>query len=262
MPMNTCPICSHPASHSFDSTYFQISQCGNPECGHLFATNSIPFAGVHNFADDQQVDYSIYQDRNTAFISYMMKRKWLKDGISLLDFGAGTGHILTSIRQRVQRLRIGAIEYNMDYHPALKKVADFVFRTIDEMPADLMFDFVIMIEVLEHLDDPIAVLTKIRRSLRKGGKILIATPAGELRNKTGNKAKMDAYSSPHHIQFFTEKSFKQCLHKSGFPKVGYRYINSLYPNRPYTGLKAMEYSVRGYLDHLKGFTHHLTYIAQ
>jgi hypothetical protein len=61
---------------------------------------------------------------------------------------------------------------------------------------------------------------------RFGGSDLLETPCGELRN--GSRA-TNAYDTPEHVQFFTEKSLRLAVKKAGFRDITYEYIDALYP---------------------------------
>ena len=96
--------------------------------------------------------------------------------------------------------------------------------------------------------------------MKKGAKLFITTPPGELRKNVGNNWELSAYDSPHHVQFFTEKSLYICLKKAGFSKLKYRFINELYPNRDYNTIGSKIITLRGYYS-LKGYAGHLTYFV-
>ena len=43
-------------------------------------------------------------------------------------------------------------------------------------PGELSFDCVLFLETIEHVDDPVATLIRIRRLLRRGGTLVLSTP--------------------------------------------------------------------------------------
>ena len=57
-------------------------------------------------------------------------------------------------------------------------------------------------------------------------RMFLTTPCGELRN--GSRA-TNAYDTPEHVQFFTEKSLRLAVKKAGFRDITYEYIDALYP---------------------------------
>jgi 2-polyprenyl-3-methyl-5-hydroxy-6-metoxy-1,4-benzoquinol methylase len=85
---------------------------------------------------------------------------------------------------------------------------------------------VLLIEVIEHVADPVDFLGGLRKHLDPEGQIFLTTPCGELRN--GSRA-TNAYDTPEHVQFFTEKSLRLTVKKAGFRDITYEYIDALYP---------------------------------
>jgi 2-polyprenyl-3-methyl-5-hydroxy-6-metoxy-1,4-benzoquinol methylase len=97
------------------------------------------------------------------------------------------------------------------------------FRSVDNVPPDIKFDWIFCIEVVEHLVDPVGVLEKLRRRLSHIGKIVITTP-----NARGWRAQKDKFQwreaqNPTHLTLFTGISLRTCLEKAG-----YKNINRIY----------------------------------
>ncbi len=86
-----------------------------------------------------------------------------------------------------------------------------------------------LIEVIEHVPDPVGFLKRLRGCLDPKGQVFLTTPCGELRN--GSRA-TNAYDTPEHVQFFTEKSLRLAVEKAGFSSITYEYIDALYPWNP------------------------------
>ena len=259
--MRNCPICNEPATHSFNTEFATVYKCSHANCGHLFAVDTTPFVGVHELANDEKKDYSIYKERNHFLVRYLKKRRFLKLNYDILDFGAGTGHFLGYIRKHMEGLNVTAIEYNEQYHEHLSTIAEDVYKTMDQIPSETKFNSILFIEVLEHLDDPMEVLFELRNRLKDGGMLFLTTPAGDLKRSVANPGELYAYDTDAHVQFFTESSLRLALNKAGFNKVNYRYINELYPDREYQGYKAVLNTLKGYYAHWRGYTGHLTYFA-
>jgi hypothetical protein len=134
--------------------------------------------------------------------------------MKVLDFGAGIGHIDIQIREEMPSLSIDCVETDERSCAWLRKNG---LRVIPrpEGPYDAEY----MIEVLEHLDDPVWALREIRHSLR--GRLFLSTPCGEY-----------GYGTPEHIHFFTRKSLKRALFSAGFMEVKFMVVNAMYPHNP------------------------------
>ena len=95
-------------------------------------------------------------------------------------------------------------------------------------------DFIYMIEVIEHLDDPIASMRQLSHSLNRNSLIFLSTPLGaKIESKT------HAYETPSHLHFFSKKSFNLMLKKSGFMEITFRHYSEMYmlPSKKYQRLK-------------------------
>jgi len=95
---------------------------------------------------------------------------------SLLDVGSGSGELarkLSAIGFQVSACDCFP-ESAWGHHGAVQYVRGDLAAGIP-FP-DSGFDYVVCLEVIEHLDDPLALCRELRRVLRPGGRLLISTP--------------------------------------------------------------------------------------
>ena len=257
--MKFCPICAYPTSFDFQSKYVLVNRCENPNCRHHFATNSVKLQGVYDTKNTDQKEYSVYKIRNINLIDYLRKLKFIDSGYSVLDFGAGNGHILQELFVQIPNIEVTAVEFNSNLRNGLMNIGCSVYKTIKELPSEAIFDSIFMIEVIEHLDNPIETLTELKNRLKPDGKLFLTTPAGDLRYSSKKKKYLPTYHSVHHVQFFTEQSLKNCLLKAGFTNTNYKYVDQLYLFSDYSTAKRIFRSIRSYLRYFIGRSSHLTY---
>ena len=93
----------------------------------------------------------------------------------ILDVGCGDGVLLD---------RLGAWGHAEGIEPDATTLGpDAAHRRIHLGPFDASFrpdepfDLVLFLDVLEHLDDPVASLTRARELLRRGGRVFVSVPA-------------------------------------------------------------------------------------
>jgi 2-polyprenyl-3-methyl-5-hydroxy-6-metoxy-1,4-benzoquinol methylase len=81
------------------------------------------------------------------------------------------------------------------------------------------FDAATMIEVIEHLRDPRPTVAAVLRTLRPGGRLLIATgDIGSLRARV-QRTHWSYIRPPGHVSYFTSESLRRLLLNSGFKRV-------------------------------------------
>lgn len=97
--------------------------------------------------------------------------------ISILDFGAGAGKGIRFWRNYGE---VDVIEPGDFFLSLLRKnslIRRIVFGDWEEtLPYDT-YDFVLMLDVIEHLDFPSSVLSRISSSMKEGGYLVITVPA-------------------------------------------------------------------------------------
>jgi cyclopropane fatty-acyl-phospholipid synthase-like methyltransferase len=169
---------------------------------------------------------SMYAERNERLVAFWEDRRFVTENSKLLDVGAGTGHLARSLKKRLPGIEILCVEESESLRNQLDQQGFVVATNLDSISSNRSFDAVLLIEVIEHVPDPVGFLDRLKRCLDLEGRIFLTTPCGELRN--GSRT-TNAYDTPEHVQFFTEKSLRLAVKKAGFCDITYEYIEALYP---------------------------------
>lgn len=145
----------------------------------------------------------------------------------VLEIGCGSGQTLELIKHLKLCEKTVGIELFEQAAQNARTRADEVHHLDiekDELPSDLgQFDLILILDVLEHLIDPWAVLHRIQSShLKPGGKIIISLPNARhftcviplLLNGDFNYQERGILDKTH-LRFFTRKSGIKMLHDAG-----------------------------------------------
>lgn len=206
------------------SAYADVQKCGSRSCGHLFASNPKPNAGVH---EHDEANIEMFRRRNEALIAKLLGCRLINDGMRVLDIGAGLGHIVTELRAQAPNVKVTCVEAAPLALSHLKRNGFDVLEDLTEIKPDTVgyFDFVFMVELIEHIEEPMTLLSACRTVLAPNGAIFLTTPCGELRTGSHETA---TYRIPEHVQFFTEKSLSLAAELAGFSTVEYLEIREFH----------------------------------
>lgn len=250
--MKPCPICGESPHESFQSKYLQVQQCGNRSCGHLYASSASPDHGVQGHPDPE-AERREYWERDERLVRYWSGKGFLRSDSKVLDFGAGSGHIASAIRKFLGVSEITCIEADPISQQWLSNCQLIVANGLEECASD--FTAVLLVELIEHVESPVDLLKKIRSHMSSGGKLFLSTPCGETRS---GSRKTNAYDTPEHVHFFTERSLRLALSKVGFEKVQFLVVPALYPHGKgviATGIAYLKGIARHVHSRLFGYSH-------
>lgn len=152
------------------------------------AVKSKEFRKILNRVPENYYDAGV---RSNFFQRFWHKRKWttLNEILrgargKLLDIGCADGTTTRQIKHSYHNLKVTGV----DIYPKAISYAKRVSAGINFLTADAhalpftknTFDWVVAIEVLEHLHDSEKVLEEIRRVLKKGGYLIVGQDTDSL----------------------------------------------------------------------------------
>lgn len=156
--------------------------------------------------------------------------------LNILEIGCACGGTLLKLKSIYKNANLYGIEIDADSSKIASLIADVVNRSIEDEDLEYqyeMFDYIIIGDVLEHLNDPWKVLKNIKRYLKKDGSIITCIPNvmfyGVIRDLlNGNWTYQDSgILDRTHLRFFTLNELKKMFYDAGFTniecykKVGY-----------------------------------------
>ena len=98
----------------------------------------------------------------------------------------------------------------------------FITATGTEACADNAFDVVSLVELVEHVEDPLGFLKEARRVLRKGGCLYVTTPNAWSLNRWSLGGKWTVFGPPDHITIFTPPGLRRLFRQAGFDTAALR----------------------------------------
>lgn len=209
---------------------FLIYECKN--CNFMFQNTDVENA--YKFYTEeyykQTQDYSYIDEREKEhFARYVWKKRFKilkklekttgKDK-NFLDVGCSFGGLMkVSEENGYKAYGVEVSEYSGKYSKErFGKDRVFIGSIENVKLPEEKFSIVTMIEVIEHIVDPLKAIFNIYNSMKKGGVLLIQTA-----NMSGLQAKLFGkkyhYFLPGHISYFNHKNLKNLLKEIGFNKI-------------------------------------------
>lgn len=150
-----------------------------------------------------------------ALSRYEFASKYLKNNMSVLDLGSGTGYganILAKVAKKVIGMDINqeAVSFSTKNYnrPNLK----FIKGDINTLHKKSEYDMVVSFEVIEHLKNQKLFLRNINKALKKNGLFIMSTPNAAVISPEGG------VGSPYHTKELNYQELNTLL-KSNFKKV-------------------------------------------
>lgn len=143
---------------------------------------------------------------------------------NILDVGAGYGLFSSSLSKR-GRYTIDAVEpvLSPEYirNNRNTKIFKKTFEEFEKQNIHNQYDTIVFLDVLEHFDNPIHILQKVRTLLQKGGHLIIQLP--NYKSFMARICRQWAWwMTEDHRYHFSEKSMRILLEKTGFHIVDCR----------------------------------------
>ncbi|MFA6601072.1 MAG: class I SAM-dependent methyltransferase [Candidatus Omnitrophota bacterium] len=132
---------------------------------------------------------------------------FLRPGQSVLEFGAGLGANLVSVKKCCS-------VYAVEQAPLAQKHCAFlglsVFDSFAKVNAALRFDAIMLRHVLEHLSEPRALLSEFLGRLSPGGRLVLVLPMESPR------ATVDKNDCDHHLYSWNRQTITNLLEHAGY----------------------------------------------
>jgi 2-polyprenyl-3-methyl-5-hydroxy-6-metoxy-1,4-benzoquinol methylase len=197
--------------------------------------------------------------------SYIIDRLGLDaKQIRVLDVGCGAGLFLSYLKDRGVSAR-GLEVFPRAVRFCRERGLDVGDTSLADEP-NAAYDVIVMFDVLEHLDDPIGLVSTVRQKLKPGGYVVGYTPNIHSVGYELMGSKQNTLLPFEHIGFFSDKSFAYLAQKSGltvtsvdvfgFDVMDYLLMKEYEDNIPYTDkLRDMMLLLQACVDRLRVGNH-------
>ncbi|MDH6260843.1 class I SAM-dependent methyltransferase [Bradyrhizobium sp. BR13661] len=173
---------------------------------------------------------NIYDFDNEISLTWYPKRiaRVVNDPRSVLDLGLGHGFATELFSDGCKRHVVleGSPAVIQNFRLRFPDNRSEVIETyFEEFDTDERFDLIVMGFVLEHVDDPLLILSRFRKFLAPAGKLFVAVPNAEVMNRrlghlAGMLPDMEALSENDlvlgHQRYFTVRSLTQLVSDAGY----------------------------------------------
>jgi len=213
-----CRVCSCPDLRpDFLLLEFTVLTC--PQCGHGTTTYT------QEITDSQsrfgEVRWTETRDILQPVVKMAARRRYeelleFSPGRDILEVGCGTGEFLRHAHDAGHRvtgidLSGEAVRYVREHHPGID-VRCQSLETAGLLPAS--FDVIAAFHVLEHVSDPIGLLSQMKRLLRPGGLVYVRVP--NLNSWFRRVLGRNWWGfSVEHMSHFTDQSMRLALASAG-----------------------------------------------
>ena len=239
--MPQCPLCNVVSSDKFatatDVEYFTSEkvfdyfECKTCEILFIFPmpTNELNIIYPSNYYSFTSMNKSI-SFRIKDFIDTIFYRRILKKlsgkNLKALDIGGGTGTLLDSLLKADKRITHTQV---VDIDSNAKQIAEskghhYYNGTIESFSSNDKFDVILMLNLVEHVANPKAVMQKAASLLNNEGVIIIKTPNYKsLDASIFKNSYWGGLHCPRHWILFNKKSFQNLAGSTGLDTNHFSY---------------------------------------
>lgn len=135
-------------------------------------------------------------------------------GGKFLDVGCGLGFFLSGVEDKFDKYGVEVSQYSYEYASKYGKIHTGTLESANF--ADETFDAILMYHVIEHVEKPEEIIQEIFRILKKGGKLIIATPDFDCACARRFGENFRLLHDKTHISLFSSDSMHRFLRDFGF----------------------------------------------
>lgn len=183
--------------------YFSLWRC--PNCQTIHSLDPVDFTEIYaDYPLNRARPLDDYARRTMGHLLRRLTQAGLDKSANILDYGCGGGLFVEFLRQRGYSKAEGFDPFVVQFN----------------RPPTTRYDLVVLNDVLEHVQDPGALLDEVARYVRPGGLLYAGTAdsAGVKSMKHLEKHALRLHQ-PFHRTLFTQEKFRELGHSRGFSEL-------------------------------------------
>lgn len=237
-----CPLCGSEDRiylfETFDHEYktteirFPLNEC--TKCGTKYLSprpnlnsldiiypdsyNNFSISEAHDQSYVRRISNRIQAARIKNLISNYYSKKSV-ESLNILDVGCGDGYILDRVKEAFPGSNTYGVEPNHKAANIASKRHHVFEGVFESYKADIPFDIIFSSHVIEHVEQPIDFLGRIKQSLKEDGIVVIDTPNIDCMQYQIFKNNWGGIHAPRHWTLFDKKTLRLACEKVGFKVI-------------------------------------------
>lgn len=216
-----CPLCSSDAK----SLWPKLNVCKCQSCNLMFRYPAPSLDELGTLYETSWGDPTHQLDETGATSPDLAHEYGIKlaeslerdnfEGLRILDYGAGRGAMLKALQD------LGAEIYAVEPfgYEFLQEQGFRAFRSLSELPANIKFDGIISLDVVEHVPAPWDTYGDLQKYLAEDGWLYVSTPNAGGINARYFRSKWREFYNRGHLFFFTSRTLELTLTKSEYKDI-------------------------------------------
>jgi 2-polyprenyl-6-hydroxyphenyl methylase/3-demethylubiquinone-9 3-methyltransferase len=184
-------------------------------------SDDIPESYQGEYGQDEAVERYMLGEQTRAFYRKVLGGLRVRSG-RLLDLGTGYGALLEEATQLGYQAQ-GIDLSNPLVTKARARGLNVECKSAEEIDEAGAFDVVTMLDLIEHVPDPLALLAAARRALKPGGELVVYTPnhraavvlLARAMYAAGLKFAVTEIFGGNHVGFFDDRTLPAALSRAG-----------------------------------------------
>lgn len=213
-----------------DATYNYLRCCA---CDCLWI-HPVPIAALAEIYPANYYSYASGGESVVVNIKNKLDKRFFRtlfrdivgDSLRVLDVGGGSGTSLNLVRHADSRVSDTVV---VDLDSGAQEVAaqnghSFFHGPVELFESDQLFDVILMLNLIEHVADPTAVMSKAHSLLKPGGRLIVKTPNWRSYDEVlFRQHSWAGYHCPRHWVLWTMPGFTTFATSCGLQVVSARY---------------------------------------